>query len=187
MNIPSSGLTVLLGGARSGKSDLAVALGKTWASKVIFVATATAGDADMASRIDRHRDDRPDGWATFESARFNTLEAAAIDSDPLLIVDCLTMLIANLLLGGDDSPGLDEPAVLAHVDELTASLASRRGPTLLISNETGMGVHPPTELGRHYRDVLGRANRAAVENSHAAALIVAGRLVPLGHGEPTWN
>lgn len=187
MKIPSSGLTVLLGGARSGKSDHAVRLGMSWPDRVIFVATAEARDDDMTARIDRHRDDRPADWATFESPCFDHLEAAAIDGDALLIIDCLTMLISNLLLGDDERSPLDEAAVLGRVDALAEVLAERRGPSVLISNETGMGIHPPTELGRTYRDILGRANRVVVDRSQAAALVVAGRLVPLEDGATTWS
>lgn len=187
MEIPSSGLTVLLGGARSGKSDQAVKLGASWPGRVVFVATAEPRDDDMATRIDRHRTERPDAWATFESARFNHLEAASIETSSLLLVDCLTMLVSNLLLGDDDVPALNEPELLAHVESLAATLAARTGPAVVISNETGMGVHPPTELGRAYRDILGRANRIVVDHARTAALIVAGRLIPLDDGTTTWN
>lgn len=178
---------MLLGGARSGKSDQAVRLGTAWPGPVVFVATAEGRDDDMATRIERHRLERPDSWATFESPRFNQFEANSIEPAALMIVDCLTLLVSNLLLGDDDWPALDEAALLAQVDSLAAALAARPGPTLLISNEVGMGVHPPTELGRSYRDILGRANRIAVDQSETAAIIVAGRLMALDDHEAVWR
>lgn len=165
------GLTLLLGGARSGKSDLAVRLGTEHAGPVTFVATAEPLDDDMAARIDRHRADRPPTWPTVERPRFDAADCAALDGQDLLIVDCLTLLVSNLLLA--------EAPVEPHVSALADALAARPGPTIVVSNEVGMGVHPETPLGRAYRDELGLANRQVAERATTSVLIVAGRALPL--------
>lgn len=171
-----SGLTVLIGGARSGKSDLAVRLAGSWTGPVTFAATAERLDDDMTARIDRHREDRPSSWETVEHPRFGAVQAATIADDALLVVDCLTLLVSNLMLA--------EQVVRTHVDLLGAVLAARPAPSIVVTNEVGMGVHPETALGRTYRDELGVANRTVTEHAERALLIVAGRALPL---EPvTW-
>lgn len=176
-----NGCLVLLGGARSGKSDLAARLGTDWDGPVVFVATAEASDDDMTRRISRHQTDRPADWATFESPRFNVLEANSLRPDALVIVDCLTMLVSNLMLA--DEPQSDESqsddAVVNHVGDLIDVLQQRASPSIVITNEVGMGVHPLTELGRRYRDLLGRVNKRAVELADRSGLVVAGAVLPL--------
>lgn len=161
---------MLLGGARSGKSDLAVRLGAGFDGPVVFVATAEAGDDDMATRIDRHRAERP-AWPTVESPLFGAAEVEEAQDDALLLVDCMTLLVSNLLLA--------ERPIADHVRALGAALAERTGPAVVISNEVGMGIHPETPLGRAYRDELGRANRLLAEAADEAYLIVAGRALTL--------
>ncbi|MGH1487866.1 MAG: bifunctional adenosylcobinamide kinase/adenosylcobinamide-phosphate guanylyltransferase [Acidimicrobiales bacterium] len=171
------GLTLLLGGARSGKSDLSVKLGQSWsesaASKrtVLFVATAEPLDADMTARIDRHRLDRPTEWETIEQSCFGADDLAELSSEPLLILDCLTLLVSNLLFA--------EKPIDQHIAALSKALAQRAGPSIVVSNEVGMGIHPETALGRSYRDQLGTANRVMAEAATTALLIVAGRALPL--------
>lgn len=164
-------MTLLVGGARSGKSDLAVKLGTAWDGDVLFAATAEPIDADMSARIDRHRLDRPDRWSTVEHPLFGAEQVAELSSDALLIVDCLTLLVSNLMYAEDP--------IVPHVSSLAAALAGRAGPSIVVSNEVGMGVHPETELGRAYRDQLGTANRVVAEHAETALLIMAGRALPL--------
>lgn len=180
MQVSATGITLLLGGARSGKSDLATRLGESWPGLVSFVATAEALDNDMAERIERHRDDRPAGWQVLEAPLFSTLDAAKIPDDHLVIVDCLTMLTSNLMLSG-----AAEPDVLDHVQAACRRLAARSAPTLVISNEVGMGVHPPTEMGREYRDLLGRVNRAVATIANSALMVIAGRGLALETIDPS--
>lgn len=176
------GLTLLLGGARSGKSDLAVQLGEAWSGDVTFVATATAGDDDMATRIARHQAERPAGWHLIEQPHFNAIDAAELPDDALVIVDCATLLVANLLFAD-----LGEAAVLAHVDALASALAARHGPTLMITNEVGLGIHPETALGRDYRDLLGRVNRSLAEQSETSLFVVAGKVLELETLDIGWG
>lgn len=167
------GLTFLLGGARSGKSALAVELGRRHDGPVVYIATAPPLDDDLRARIDRHRDERPPAWSTVEEQQdlMGALERAG---DALAIVDCLTLWTSNLLAVGEDD------ATIERSSRQAAELAAGRStPTVVISNEVGLGVHPQTELGRHYRDVLGRVNQHWAAAADAALFLVAGRAIPL--------
>jgi adenosyl cobinamide kinase/adenosyl cobinamide phosphate guanylyltransferase len=165
-------LTVLLGGARSGKSSLALQLAHD-GGPVTFVATGEARDDEMAARIARHRSERPAGWTTVEEP----LELARVVGDvapaETLVVDCLSLWVANLLERDDPE------AVEREAAEIASAAAARPGRTIAISNEVGLGVVPATPLGRLYRDVLGRVNTAWVAAADEALLVVAGRALRL--------
>ena len=175
------GLSLLVGGARSGKSDLAVRLGEAWPGHVTFVATATAGDDDMTDRITRHQAERPAGWTLVEAPMFDSKAAASLAASDLVIVDCMTLLVANLMFAE-----IDEREVEQHVGELGHALAERSGPTIVISNEVGLGIHPETKLGRTYRDTLGRANRALATVAETSLFVVAGKVLPLQRLDTAW-
>jgi adenosyl cobinamide kinase/adenosyl cobinamide phosphate guanylyltransferase len=161
-------LVVLLGGARSGKSSLAVRLAT---GHVTFVATGEAGDEEMAARIDAHRAERPAGWTTVEEPL--QLRRALEAAQGTVIVDCLSLWVANLLEHEDD-------ATIEQLAEAAARVAAGRdGVTIAVTNEVGLGVVPPSELGRRYRDVLGRVNAAWVAASDESWLVVAGRRLAL--------
>ena len=161
-------LTFLLGGARSGKSALAVELAERAGGPVTFIATATAGDEEMAARIAAHRAERPDAWTTVEEPL--RLRAALDAAEGTVVVDCLSLWVANLLEAG--AADIEEQAV-----EAAAVAGARR--TIAVSNEVGLGVVPATPLGRLYRDVLGRVNAAWAEAAETTLLVVAGRALPL--------
>jgi adenosyl cobinamide kinase/adenosyl cobinamide phosphate guanylyltransferase len=163
-------LTVLLGGARSGKSRWAVRLADQTGRPVTFVATAEARDAEMAERIRRHRAQRPATWTTLDEPVRLTDALRAIDPDRTVIVDCLTLWISNLL-----EQGTGDGEVLAAAREAASVAAQRSCEVIAVSNEVGSGVVPMTELGRRYRDVLGEVNAIWVEHAARAALLVAGR------------
>ena len=167
-------LTVLLGGARSGKSRLAVELATAAGARVTFVATAEARDAEMAERIRAHRAERPEGWVTVEEPYALADALVGVDPQHAVIVDCLSLWVANAL-GRDDDP----ETVLEATARAAAIAASRLPLTVAVSNEVGLGVVPATPLGRAYRDLLGSVNRVWVETSADAALVVAGRALPL--------
>jgi len=167
-------LTLLLGGARSGKSVLAVRAAGAWAGPVEVVVTAEARDAEMAARIERHRAARPAGWRTVEAPV--ELEAALRDAaaGALVIVDCLTLWVSNLM-----ELGLDDAEVERRAAEVAALAASRAAPTLAISNEVGSGIVPAQALARRYRDLLGQVNATWAAAAEQALLLVAGRALPL--------
>jgi adenosylcobinamide kinase/adenosylcobinamide-phosphate guanylyltransferase len=161
----------ILGGARSGKSRFAVESHRAHA-RVSFVATAQPRDADMAARIARHRAERPASWRTVEEPYdlVTRLRPDTADAD-VVIVDCLTVWVANLMLRGD----ADE-WVVKQVEELAALLPLAADVTL-VSNEVGEGVHPPTAEGRRFRDLLGTVNQRVAAAADRVVLMVAG--IPL--------
>jgi adenosyl cobinamide kinase/adenosyl cobinamide phosphate guanylyltransferase len=168
------GLTLLLGGARSGKSALAVRAAGGWAGPVAVVVTAEPRDAEMAERIRRHREGRPGHWRTVEAPR--ELEAAlgAVEDGAFVVVDCLTLWVANLLEAGADDEEVARRAAAA------ASLAAARAaPTLAVSNEVGSGIVPAAPLARRYRDLLGEVNATWAAAAERSLLLVAGRALPL--------
>jgi adenosylcobinamide kinase / adenosylcobinamide-phosphate guanylyltransferase len=167
-------MTLLIGGARAGKSGLAVRRAADSGLPVIFLATAQALDEDMAGRIARHRANRPADWTTIEEPL--DLKRALEDADPgaAVIVDCLTLWVSNLLLAGNDD---DE--IAARAAEAARAAAQRDAPTFVVTNEVGSGVVPAAELGRRFRDALGRVNAIWAHESSDAFLVVAGRTLVL--------
>jgi adenosylcobinamide kinase / adenosylcobinamide-phosphate guanylyltransferase len=167
-------LTVLLGGARSGKSALAVRRARALGAPVVFLATAEALDGEMEERIRRHRAERDEGWSTVEAPLDLAVALGEAPAEACAIVDCLSLWVANLILQGH---GEEDLVGLAH--EGADIAAGRGGPTIAVSNEVGMGVVPEFELGRRYRDALGRVNAIWAERAAEAFLVVAGRSLPL--------
>jgi adenosylcobinamide kinase/adenosylcobinamide-phosphate guanylyltransferase len=170
---------LILGGARSGKSRFALA-GLRDGRGVVFVATAVAGDADMAARIARHRAERPRHWITVEEplALPSRLASVAREADHVL-VDCVTVWIANLLLRGDG-----DADILAAADEV-AALAGRGAVDLtLVSNEVGEGVVPATVDGIRFRDLLGFTNQRLAAACDRVTLMVAGLPLTIKHPSP---
>ena len=159
----------ILGGARSGKSRHALTT-LLHARRVAFVATAEAGDADMARRIARHRAERPRHWLTVEEplALVPRLDALAREADAVL-VDCVTVWVANLLLRGDG-----DAEIAGAGDELAALAGGARFDLTLVSNEVGEGVVPPTADGVRFRDLLGLVNQRLAAACDRVTLMVAG-------------
>jgi adenosylcobinamide kinase/adenosylcobinamide-phosphate guanylyltransferase len=163
---------LIVGGARSGKSRFAVERLSADA-RIVFVATAEARDEDMLTRIARHRADRPSCWSTIEEpidlvTRLQGLEGSCEG----IIVDCLTLWVANLLLRGDR-----DAAILEQADALAGLIRRRRASLTLVSNEVGEGVHPETAAGLRFRDVLGHVNQRIAAACDTVVLMVAG--IPL--------
>jgi adenosylcobinamide kinase / adenosylcobinamide-phosphate guanylyltransferase len=167
-------LVLLLGGARSGKSALAVDMATQSRRDVVFVATAEAGDEEMRGRIARHQAERPERWATVEAPRDLAGALAKAAPGDCLVVDCLALWVANLLEAGEAVATIEALAATT-----VAAVAERSGPSIAVSNEVGLGVVPATPLGRKYRDLLGRVNAGWAEVADEAVLVVAGRVLPL--------
>lgn len=165
-------ITLVLGGARSGKSEVAERLAASASASsddVVYLATAVVepGDDDMAGRVDDHRARRPASWRTVECG---TALADAIRATPAatLLVDSLGTWIAAAA-----------PAFDVDVAALCDALVARRGDAVLVSDEVGLGVHPSSDAGRRFRDALGACNRAVADVSDRVLLVVAGRMLPL--------
>jgi adenosylcobinamide kinase / adenosylcobinamide-phosphate guanylyltransferase len=170
-------MTVLIGGARSGKSTLAVGLARGRGAPVTVIATAEPRDEDMAARIAAHRAERPPDWLTVEEPYLLEGALAAVGATHVVIVDCLTLWVANAF-----ERGVDVDDLLAAAETAAASAAGRSALTIAITNEVGLGIVPATPLGRAYRDALGSVNATWVDASAEAALVVAGRLLRLEAG-----
>jgi adenosylcobinamide kinase / adenosylcobinamide-phosphate guanylyltransferase len=164
---------LLTGGARSGKSSLAVALAQRNGADVVFLATGQPGDDEMAARIARHRVERPGHWTTIEEPVRLVEAIGGVEPSACLIVDCLSLWVANLL-EVERAEAIERDAAAA-----AGLAATRPGTTLVVTNEVGLGVVPATPLGRDYRDLLGRVNAIWAERATEAYLVVAGRVLPL--------
>jgi adenosylcobinamide kinase / adenosylcobinamide-phosphate guanylyltransferase len=191
-------LTLILGGARSGKSDFALQLAAASGRPVVFVATMEAGDDDVRARIARHRAERPQHWRTVEEP-IALLDALAKYAEPgaFVIIDCLTLWVSNLLLAalpspddasaGDAAAGDMAPdeaaaairAIVAQVEALASWCAACDGEVAIVSNEVGSGVVPAYALGRAFRDALGSANRIVAARADAVYSVVAGLAVDM--------
>ena len=159
----------ILGGARSGKSRFAVA-GLAPRARVTFIATAEAGDADMAARITRHQAERSPHWSTREAPQELVVTVrAALGAAETVVVDCLTLWVANLLLRGDR-----DEAIVKEAEALAALVAAPAADLRIVSNEVGMGVHPATADGLRFRDVLGLVNQQVAAAAQRVVLMVAG-------------
>ena len=173
---PVRRLTLVTGGARAGKSTLALALARPHA-RVLYAATAEARDGDMAARIAAHQLERPPHWGTLEApVRLADALRRGAGGYDAVVVDCLTMWVSNLMLG-DDAP--DDAAVLAAADDLLAAYAEGGATWVVVTNEVGLGVVPASALGRRYRDLLGRVNQRVAAAADAVHLVVAGLAVEL--------
>jgi adenosylcobinamide kinase/adenosylcobinamide-phosphate guanylyltransferase len=175
---------LLLGGARSGKSRLALELAQNMTQQVLFVATATAGDEDMRVRITKHRLDRPSNWRTLEApVNIGSRITAHMADARLVIIDCITLLLNNIYCRYDDHQfdAISDPLLEAEVvSEINGILECTRKPEvsfIIISNEVGLGIVPDNRIGRLYRDHLGRANQMLAAAVDEVLLLVAG--IPL--------
>jgi adenosylcobinamide kinase/adenosylcobinamide-phosphate guanylyltransferase len=167
-------LTLLIGGARSGKSSLAVRTALERGGPVVFVATAEALDAEFEDRIARHRAERPADWRVVEEPLALEEVLLGVPDDATVIVDCLSLWVANLI-GREDSEG-----DIAGAARRAAKLAAARsGATLVVTNEVGMAIVPANALARRYRDVLGRVNATWAEAAERSLLVVAGKALAL--------
>jgi adenosylcobinamide kinase/adenosylcobinamide-phosphate guanylyltransferase len=171
-------LVFILGGARSGKSSFAERLAAQ-SERVLFVATAEAHDDDMKQRIAAHRNARPENWDTLEEPveLSSSLSTSAKGYDTVLI-DCLTLWVSNLLLKDESAPGV-QSEILRRTHELLEVYEKQDATWILVSNEVGLGIVPPSRLGRVYRDLLGRVNQVAACRADKVYLMVVGLALEL--------
>ena len=173
-------LTLILGGARSGKSTYAERLAERNSGRVAYIATAQALDEEMEERIAIHRQKRPDSWQTFE---IPAGVGRALLKDPpkteVILLDCLTLLVTNRLL--EAAPDVDQPdeaaatdLVKGEIDDLLSAIQSSPAEWIVVSNEVGLGLVPPYPLGRIYRDLLGWANQRLAHAADKVVFMIAG-------------
>jgi adenosylcobinamide kinase / adenosylcobinamide-phosphate guanylyltransferase len=167
-------MTLLLGGARSGKSELSARLATSSGRPVVVLATAEARDEEMDERIRRHRDARPPSWTTVEEPLALSSAVGALPPDASVVLDCLSLWVSNSM-----EAGAVDDAIVAEAREVAASLARREPPSVVVSNEVGLGIVPANPLARRYRDVLGRVNVAFAHAATDAYFVVAGKALPL--------
>jgi len=157
--------TFILGGARSGKSARAQALAEAAGAARVYIATAEALDEEMEARIARHKADRGAGWRTVETP-LELVPALEDAAAPVVLVDCLTLWLSNLMHHGRD--------VEAETHALCACLGQYRGEVILVSNEVGLGLVPETPLGRAFRDAQGRLNQQVAAACEVVEFVAAG-------------
>jgi adenosylcobinamide kinase/adenosylcobinamide-phosphate guanylyltransferase len=158
---------LVLGGARSGKSATAERLVENTGLSRVYVATAQAWDDEMAERIARHREERGTGWRTVDAPLDLVGALRAADApDVAILVDCLTLWLSNVMLGGGD--------VEAEGAALVAALPGLRAPVAFVSNEVGMGIVPDNPLGRRFRDAQGRLNQRMAAACDLVGFVAAG-------------
>ncbi len=161
-------ITLILGGARSGKSEIAERLAAQLGAPVTYIATGVATDEDMAARIEAHRVRRPESWLTIEAG--GDLAGALAGVSGTVLLDALGTWLARL-----DGFRADRVA-------FCAALSARSGHTIVVSDEVGLGVHPSTSIGREYRDALGDLNQSVSAIADEVFLVVAGRVLPIEKG-----
>ena len=163
----------ILGGARSGKSAYALNLAKERSRKVIYIATAEAGDSEMRSRISKHKAFRPRYWKTIEEP-LDLIAALKKHKHKyqVIIIDCLTLYLSNLM-----HKGLTRAAVIKKIKDTTGYIKAMRESVIVISNEVGLGIVPENRLAREFRDIAGLTNQIMARAADEAVFIQAG--IPL--------
>jgi adenosylcobinamide kinase / adenosylcobinamide-phosphate guanylyltransferase len=160
--------TLVLGGARSGKSAFAQKAAETLAigGHPVLIATGQAFDGEMAERIARHQADRGESWTTVEAPIDLSAAISALPADALAVVDCLTLWLSNLMLAEQD--------VGVAVEDLLAVVTASQARIWLVSNEVGLGVVPETPLGRRFRDEAGRLHQRLARTVEEVVFVAAG-------------
>ena len=171
-------LIFVLGGARSGKSTFAEHLAKE-CGRVLYVATAVSFDDEMRQRVDMHRRQRPAEWDTLEEplALPSTL-GPALEGYDICLLDCLTLWISNMLLAREDNPTAEQE-ILTAAGELLEVYESSSATWIVVSNEVGLSLVPPSPLGRKFRDVQGRVNQMFAARADRAYMLIAGLAMDL--------
>lgn len=164
--MPLSNLSLVLGGAASGKSTFAESLVLQSGNTPVYLATAQVFDDEMAAKIARHRQMRGTGWTTIEEPLDLTPVLAQITPDQTVLIDCATLWLTNVILGEHD---LD-----AHTNALLAAIAACQGPVVVVSNEVGQGIVPDNALSRKFRNAQGRLNQQIAGKADLVVAVMAG-------------
>ncbi|MFH0702625.1 MAG: bifunctional adenosylcobinamide kinase/adenosylcobinamide-phosphate guanylyltransferase [bacterium] len=165
-------ITFIIGGARSGKSSYAVKLAKDSFKKAAFVATCPYYDEETKERIEQHIKERPSEWQTFEEFRNLAPLLENIDSQhnfDIVIIDCLTLFISNLLLDK-----AEEAFIKERIAQMLQALKNTKYDSILVANEVGLSIVPENQLARKFRDIAGRVNQLVAQTADHAIFMVAG-------------
>jgi len=162
-------ITLILGGARSGKSTHAVSLAEKH-KRVAFIATCQPLDKEMRERIMLHKKQRPEHWKTFEEPRdLNLLLIKMGDGFDCILIDCLTLLVSNLMLAGHEKEG-----IFKEIEAMLAILRKKKARVIMVSNEVGLGLVPANKLGRDFRDIAGKVNQIAAKQANEVFFTISG-------------
>ncbi|MDD5595304.1 MAG: bifunctional adenosylcobinamide kinase/adenosylcobinamide-phosphate guanylyltransferase [Candidatus Omnitrophica bacterium] len=162
-------ITFILGGARSGKSTFALELAKKY-RQVAFIATCQGLDKEMQQRIKAHQSSRPGHWQTFEEPKEIMRALGKIRNNfPCIIIDCLTLLVSNLVLSGASHDSIEN-----NIKKVLQQLKKFKGRVIIVSNEVGLGIVPRNKLGRNFRDIAGRVNQFMAVNSDEVFFLISG-------------
>jgi adenosylcobinamide kinase/adenosylcobinamide-phosphate guanylyltransferase len=167
-------MTLITGGATSGKSAHALRRASSWGSHVLFVATCVPRDDEMRAKVARHRQQRPAAWETAEISR--QVGGALREGFDGAIVDCLTLLVSQLLVDG-----VADAEIYQEVSHLCQAARAASYPVVVVTNEVGYGVVPEHPLGRRFREVAGRSNQLAAEAADEVELVVCGQVLQVKH------
>lgn len=163
-------ITFVLGGARSGKSTYALSAAKKNRQEVAFIATCQPLDKEMAHRIELHKKSRPAYWKTFEEAKNVDLLLGDISRDfNCIIIDCLTLMVSNLLLAGCSKKVIEDKIL-----KIIACLKKKNVCAIIVSNEVGLGIVPLNKLARDFRDIAGSVNQIMARESDEVIFMVSG-------------
>ncbi|TDX52994.1 bifunctional adenosylcobinamide kinase/adenosylcobinamide-phosphate guanylyltransferase [Orenia marismortui] len=178
-----SQLILVLGGARSGKSSFAEEIvTKLGGKDVTYIATSESRDQEMVDRIEKHRKSRPQEWTTIEEVKNIAQVLDRVNKGSVVLLDCLTLLISNLLLQGEDlaedeydfnGQGREEE-IIQEIEEIIAKVEEKNLILVIVSNELGQGLVPTYKLGRVYRDIVGRANQLLANSANEVYITYAG-------------
>lgn len=171
--------TILItGGARSGKSAFAEKLARETGESLCYLATAQALDGEMKERVKRHRERRGDEWSTVEEPLQLAQTLARCDRKyQVILVDCITLWLSNLLFKYEQSGTSSEALILADVERLQTTLQAMVTPVIMVTNEVGMGIVPENGLARLFRDIAGRTNQALAVAADEVHVVISG--IPL--------
>jgi adenosylcobinamide kinase / adenosylcobinamide-phosphate guanylyltransferase len=178
-----SRIILFTGGARSGKSTRAEQYAARLDGPVVYMATAEARDDEMQARITHHQARRPPSWTTHEAHLAAAAALGALAPGSIVLLDCLSLLVSNLLLAHEHDP---EPVVEREVGAILEAARARDLTLIVVTNEVGLGIVPAYALGRVYRDLLGRANQRVAAAAAEVYLVVCGLPVELKALEAAW-
>lgn len=162
-------LIFITGGARSGKSQHATELAKKIGDKVAFIATCVPLDAEMKNRVEQHRRSRPKGWKTIEAPIKVASALKNLNRFDAVIIDCITLFLTNLMLNE-----MSDERIFSEITNLVQTAKEVNFVTIIVSNEVGSGIVPPSEMGRRFRDLAGFANQIIAQNADEVYLMVSG-------------